>query len=139
MKTLGAWLVIHTMLLAAAHLGYRHYDSAGTPRKVGVAIDASFPMRAVWTSVPRVLERIARDHPGAKFLVISHPGKTGAWARRPATGGVRPFAPRRLDALTKLAAWAEADVVYLVTNAAPGDTDLPPGWTIATGEGWSTP
>ena len=127
------------MLFAGAHVALGGYEEAAAPKRIGVAIDASFKMRNVWSAVPKILEGIAIKHRGAEFMVVTHPGKSGAWNHRPKLGGVRPFAPRRLDELIAMPVWDEAEAVYLVTNAPTDNLEVPSEWKIVRGEGWLKP
>ena len=139
MKTLVTWLLAHIIAFTAAHLAVAGYEGAAAPKRIGVAVDASFAMRNVWSTVPKVLEGISIKHRGAKFMVVTHPGKIGVWSLRPKLDGVRPFAPRRLDELISMPVWDEAEAVYLVTNAPTDKLEVPEEWQIVRGDGWVKP
>ena len=130
MKTLLAWLVVHAAICTGAAAAVMHIERRAPPERVAIAVDASFAMREVWESVPKVLERIEARHGGAQFLVVTQPGKTGQWSARPRLEGARPFAPRQIESLRSMAVWEEADQVYLVTNAPEGEIDVPGAWRI---------
>ena len=56
--------------------------------------------------------------------------------RAPELGATRPFAPRKLAGLADEPLLAEADEVYLITNAGESEVAVLPGWTLLQGEEW---
>lgn len=137
MKTLMLWFAIHTAIWTAT-VQALSWQQAGRPaERIGIAVDASFAMREVWESVPKVLETIEQRHPGSQFVVVTQPGRTGQWNARPRLEGAQPFAPRQLETLTAMEVWENAHRVYLITNAPSETIDVPGHWTVERGEGWS--
>ena len=136
MKAFASWLVLHLVAVAglSAALWAAQYDAE--PRRVAFAVDASHPMQTVWGDVPRLMDGIARTGARAEFAVVSTRGVVHGWQARPQLGTTRPFAPRKLAGLADEPLLAEADEVYLITNAGESEVAALPDWTLLQDEGW---
>lgn len=123
MKPFILWLTLFVALYVGCSGAY-HLYLARHPRHVFVAVDTSFPMRAVWSQVPKVLATIQK-RPYTVFKLVTDKGLAHDWQRELHLKTGQPYAPRDLAPLFAAPSAAEvaaADAVYLITNA----TDLPP-------------
>ena len=136
MKAFASWLVLHLLAVAglSAALWAAQYDA--DPRRIAFAVDASHPMVPVWGEVPGLMDGIAGTGARAEFAVVSTRGVVHGWQTRPDLGTMRPFAPRKLAGLADEPLLAEADEVYLITNAGESEVAALPGWTLLQGKGW---
>lgn len=119
------WCAVFLGLYAGLALAY-HHTLTHTPRRVVVALDASYPMQAVWDQVPPVLETLqARRY--TVFSLLTEKATLHSWQPTLTLGRLQPYAPRTLAPLLDVAMHQElraADEVVVVTNAA-NTTALP--------------
>ena len=94
MKPFLIWTVI-TLIVFGTLSGAYHLYLQTHPRKVLVAVDSSFPMKAAWSRVPRVLETIA-DQRYATFSLVTEKNRIHSWSAALKLGTIVPYAPRDL-------------------------------------------
>ena len=123
-------LLIWSALVAVMFGGYSVVATAtrGTER-VFVVVDSSFPMREVWSRVPRQLDQIDdRDH--AEFALATEKSAVHGFQDELALGAVEPFAPCTFEGIDQYPDAADADERILVTTEGSCDTTALTGWTI---------
>ena len=97
--------------------------------QVFVVVDSSFPMREVWSRVPRQLDEIDdRDH--AEFALATEKGVVHGFQDELVLGAVEPFAPCTFEGIDQYPDAANADERILVTTVGSCDTTALAGWTI---------
>jgi hypothetical protein len=123
-------LMIWSALVAVLFGGFAVTTNAtrGTDQ-VFVVVDSSFPMREVWSRVPRELDRID-DRSYAEFALATEKSAVHGFQDELALGAVEPFAPCSFDEIDDYPEAADADERILVTTAGSCDTSSLDGWTI---------
>ena len=96
-----------------------------------VVVDDSFPMRAVWDQVPRVLDEIM-DEGYAEVALATEKDLIHSWRSRFALRAPAPYAPCDFSEIASYAEASEADVRVLVTTAASCPTDAFDDWEVRT-------
>jgi len=123
MQQLLVWCAVFFGFYAGLSGAYHVYLTSH-PRRVLVAVDASFPMHTVWSQVPETLAALqARRY--TLFSLITDKARVHTWQPQLELGHVQPYAPRALSQLLdhqKYPEIAAADQVYVVTNAAHSAT-----------------
>lgn len=112
------WAVVFVGLYAGLAVA-AHVFLTRHPRRVAVALDASFPMQAVWAQVPATLEALHTQR-YTVFSLLTEKATIHSWQPRLALGRLQPYAPRALPQLLDVATHSElrdADQVIVVTNA----------------------
>ena len=118
MKPFVLWCAIFCGVYAGLSTAY-HLFLSRHPRRVVVAVDASFPMQAVWSQVPEALATIQTQR-YTLFSLITDKASIHSWQPRLALGALQPYAPRALSHLldrNRSPELAVADQVYVITNA----------------------
>ena len=131
MKALIVWIAVHAAIFVGGALADSAMRTAQAPGRVAIVLDSSFPMREVWTWIPRVLDDIERHHPGSKFAVVTRRALDAPWLKHAAMTQTQPFAPRNLERLKGSGRLEEADRVYLLSNASEEELKAVArqGWT----------
>ena len=127
MKLLLLWCTIFFGVYASVSVAYHVFLSAH-PRRVVVALDASFPMREVWSQVPETLATLQAQR-YTLFSLITDKSSIHTWQPHLVLGTIQPYAPRALAHVLDRHRYPEillADHVYVITNAIdhtalPGD------------------
>lgn len=123
MKPFSVWLALTLLLFGGLSGGYHVYLTKH-PRRIAVAVDTSYPMRAAWG---QVRTRLA-DLTGARytqFALLTEKGRVHSWSDGLEIGKLSPYAPRDFSGLTDaptLPEIDEADERVLLTNAPPDQT-----------------
>ncbi|MDX1431647.1 MAG: hypothetical protein R3286_04285 [Gammaproteobacteria bacterium] len=131
MKPFALWLCLALAGFGALGGGYHLYLSEH-PRRILVAVDASYPMRSAWPAVRAALGRI-EQRPYATFSLYTEKGKVHGWADRLSAGKLQPYAPRNLAGLPTGAGAPELEQAserVLVTNAPAAELGAFAGWRI---------
>ena len=133
MKPFAVWLAL-TLLVFVAFSGGYHVYLTKNPRKIAVAVDTSYPMRAAWGQVGKRLADLTAAR-YTQFALLTEKGRIHSWSDRLETGELSPYAPRDLSGLGDASAFpeiADADKRVLLTNAPPDRTDplKRNGWDI---------
>ena len=118
MKPLALWLGLALSSFGALGGGYHLYLEEN-PRRILVAVDASYPMQSAWPGVRETLHRIQQRR-YARFSLYTEKGKVHGWSDRLRAGKIQPYAPRDLDALARASGTPELEEAserVLVTNA----------------------
>lgn len=129
MKTFLRWLVIHVILFAlVAFAG--HWWFKNNPRRVLVAVDASFDAAKTWDAAVAKVNALD-DNPGpyTVFALVTDKGPVHGWQKTLELGNVVAFGPRDLNVLDDDARFPLADEAtekLLVTTADKS----PSGWDI---------
>lgn len=97
--------------------------------QVFVVVDSSFPMREVWSRVPRELDRID-DRSYAEFALATEKSPVHGYQDELVLGAVEPFAPCTFEEIDAYPDAAAADERILVTTPGSCDTTELTGWTI---------
>jgi hypothetical protein len=118
MKPLLLWCAVFLGVYASVSAAY-HVLLSQHPRRVVVAVDASFPMQAVWSQVPDALAALqARRY--TLFSLMTDKASLHTWQPHLQLGSIQPYAPRALAHLLDRNRYpniALADQVYVITNA----------------------
>lgn len=123
-------LLIWSALVAVVFGGFAvATDSTRETDQVFVVVDSSFPMREVWSRVPRELDRID-DRSYAVFALATEKDAVHGFQDELVLGAVEPFAPCTFDEIDAYPAAAEADEKILVTTSGSCDTSTLAGWSI---------
>lgn len=131
MKPFGLWLCLALSGFGALSGGY-HWYLEGNPRRVLVAVDASYPMHSVWPQMRETLLELERT-PYARFSLYTEKGRVHGWSERFSAGKLQPYAPRDLSALPTGAGAPELDQAserVLITNAPAADLGAFADWKI---------
>lgn len=131
MKPFALWLCLALSGFGALGGGYHLYLSEH-PRRILVAVDASYPMQSVWPEVREALLAV-EQRPYATFSLYTEKGKVHGWADRLSAGKIQPYAPRNLGALPVGAGAPELEEAgerVLITNAPAAELGDFAGWTI---------
>jgi hypothetical protein len=97
--------------------------------RVFVVVDNAFPMREVWSQVPRALAGI-EDDGYAEYALATEKELVHSWQDSLELQARTPYAPCDLDEIGTYAEASEADVRILVTTAASCPTDTLSGWEV---------
>ncbi len=119
MKSFLIWLSI-TFIVFAGLFGAYHFYLSKNPRKILIAVDSSYEMKAVWSLIPSELAKIA-DKRYTQFCLVTEKNKIHDWADKPGMSKILPYAPRAFSRLTGVDKYPEigqAQKCYLITNAA---------------------
>jgi hypothetical protein len=118
MKPLLLWCAVFFGIYAGVSAAY-HVLLNLHPRRVVVAVDASFPMQAVWSQVPDALAALqARRY--TLFSLTTDKASIHTWQPHLQLGSIQPYAPRALAHLLDRNRYPDialADQVYVITNA----------------------
>lgn len=96
-----------------------------------VVVDSSFPMRAVWDQVPRVLDGI-EDEGYAEVALATEKDLVHSWQPAFALPALTPYAPCDLSGIGSYAEAQTANVRVLVTTAASCPADGYDDWQVRT-------
>ncbi len=129
MKTLLRWLVIHIVLFALVAVG-GHWWFKNNPRRVLVAVDASFDAAKDWDGTVAAVNAVD-DNPGpyTVFALVTDKGPVHGWQKTLELGNIVAFGPRNFEVLEDDARFPlidDATERLLVTNAPK----VPSGWTV---------
>ncbi len=94
-----------------------------------VVVDNSFPMREVWSQVPRALRDI-EDAGYTEVSLATEKGLVHSWAPTFRLQAPTPYAPCDFTDIETHAEALEADVRVLITTAASCPTDALVGWEV---------
>jgi hypothetical protein len=123
-------LLIWSALVAVAFGGFAiATDATRDTDQVFVVVDSSFPMREVWSRVPRELDRID-DRSYAEFALATEKEAVHEYQEELVLGAVEPFAPCTFEGIEASPQAAQADERILVTTPGSCDTSALTGWTI---------
>ncbi len=123
-------LLIWSALVAVMFGGFAvATDATRSTDQVFVVVDSSFPMREVWSRVPRELDRID-NRSYAEFALATEKGDIHGFQDELVLGAVEPFAPCTFEGIDAYPAAADADERILVTTPGSCDTSALTGWTI---------
>ena len=133
MKPFAVWLAL-TLLVFGSFSGGYHVYLTKNPRKIAVAVDTSYPMRAAWGQVGKRLADLTAAR-YTQFALLTEKGRIHSWSDRLEIGKLSAYAPRDLSGLGDASTFpevAEADERVLLTNAPPDQTDplKRNGWRI---------
>ena len=132
MKPFIIWTVITLIVFGVCSGGY-HFYLGENPRKILVAVDSSFPMKAAWARVTQILETLD-DQRYAAFSLVTEKNKIHSWRPELNLGTIVPYAPPDFSKLTGGEKYSEIDEAlqkYLITTdtEASQSKDFK-GWTI---------
>lgn len=99
--------------------------------RVFVVVDSSFPMSAVWSQVPGVLDDID-DGSYSEFALATEKELIHGWQDRLDLGAATPFAPCEFGDIESYTEVGEADELILVTTDASCPTGQFTSWQIVT-------
>ncbi len=132
MKPFAIWLAMVIGLFGGLGGGY-HFYLEGHPRKMVVAIDASYPMKSVWREAIRALSEL-QDQRYTQFALFTEKSRVHSWSRDLDMENVTPYAPRNFASLKEGSAFPEienTDKRLLITNAPAQETaELEGRWEI---------
>lgn len=131
MKAFFSWLAVTLVSFGGLAGGY-HLVLEGDPDRVLVVVDSSFAMKADWSRIPAVLDRLD-DRRYARFALATEKGPVHGYRRYLDAARLRPYAPRdfaRLGELDAAPELAGAEERILVTNATASETANLKGWRI---------
>ena len=130
MKPFLTWIT-STLVVFGILGGAYHFYLERNPRKVLVAVDTSFPMKAVWGQVPDALEAIAEQRYTA-FSLVTEKNRIHSWSDRLQSIKTMPYAPRKVSKLTdrEYTEIDDASEKYFITNASAAEIEQLKGWTI---------
>ncbi len=131
MKPFIIWLVLTIILFGAISVSYHVYLESH-PQKILVAVDASFPMKTVWSQVPQKLHEI-ENRRYALYCLITDKNRIHDWSSRLQLGTIAPYAPQDLSKLldsSKYSEIEEAGEKYLITTSDAAQLNQFNGWTI---------
>lgn len=114
------WCAVFLGLYAGIGFAYHVYLSRH-PRKVVVAVDTSYPMHMVWAQIPATLATIETQR-YTQFSLITDKARVHSWQPRLTWDARQPYAPRAFSQMLDRQTYpelAEADEVYVLTNAEP--------------------
>lgn len=117
MKPFIIWLVIAMAVFGGIGGGY-HAALTGNPRKVLVAVDSSFQMKAAWTRVPAMLDSLDNDR-YTVYSLVTEKNVVHSWQATLNLETMTPYAPLELSKLTGPAQYPEitqADRKYFLTT-----------------------
>jgi len=97
--------------------------------RVFVVVDDSFPMRAVWDQVPRVLDAI-EDEGYAEVALATEKDLVHSWQSTFELRVPAPYAPCDFSEIDAYAEATEADARVLVTTATSCPTDVIGEWDV---------
>ncbi len=133
MKPFAVWLALALLVFGGLSGGYHAYLTKH-PRRIAVAVDTSYPMRAAWGQVGKRLANLTSAR-YTQFALLTEKGRVHSWSDRLEIGKLSPYAPRDFSGLTdapNIPEIGEADERVLLTNAPPDQTDplKRNGWRI---------
>ncbi len=130
MKPFLIWIV-STLVVFGMFGGVYHFYLENNPRKILVAVDTSFPMKAVWGLVPQTLETIAEQR-YTTFALVTEKNKIHSWSASLHSMKTVPYAPRKFSKLIEKEYQEIDDATekYFVTNASADETEKLKEWTI---------
>ena len=131
MKVFGAWL-LGTLVVFGILGGTYHLSLTGDPRKVVVVVDSSYAMNDVWHRVEPMLRGLD-DRRYTKFALLTEKGRTHGWKARLTLTQLTPYGPRSFEKLLDGQSFpelAEADEVYVLTNAPTNEAATLGAWEI---------
>ena len=131
MKHAVIWLVVAVASYAGLAGGY-HAWLQTHPRRIVVVVDSSNAMQGMLPRVDAILDDLARRR-YHEFALYTDRSRMHGWSRRFSPGRIAAYGPRdpaRFEALRSRPEFAEADEVFLITNAPPDELAGPNGWTV---------
>ncbi len=131
MKPIFAWFLVATLTLGGLGGGY-HYYLSQNPKKIALVVDSSYPMKAVWNQIPRLLDQLD-DQRYASYALYSEKRKIHDWATSLSAPKKLPYAPRDFSKLAEGQWTADLDQAtrrILVTNASVDETSSLDGWEV---------
>ena len=132
MKPFVAWLAVTCVIFGACGGAYHLYLTKN-PRKILVAVDSSFQMKAVWPRIPDTL-RLIEQQRYATFALITEKNRIHSWSPSLSLGVMIPYAPRDFSRLASTAAYPEireANRKYVITTLLEASAQAQlRGWEI---------
>lgn len=134
-KPFLTWLALSIGIYAGVAGGLHAYF-AGHPKRVLVAIDSSFGMKAKWPQVEQTLQEIATAPRYTQFALITEKNRVHGWQEALNLGTTLTYGPRNFARLQGNGVYEEilqADERILVTNEPAAADELErSGWTVRT-------
>ena len=132
MKPFIIWLVF-TVFVFGASSGAYHLYLEKSPRKILVAVDSSFSMKAVWNQVPQALKTISADQRYVTFSLVTEKTRIHSWSPELKLDSVVPYAPRDFSKFLDSGKYPEIDEAqqkYLITDSDGAQSNNFKGWTV---------
>jgi hypothetical protein len=99
--------------------------------RVFVVVDSSFPMREVWSQVPRALDQI-EDEGYSEVALATEKSLVHSWQPSFRLRSGTPYAPCDFAEIETYPEALEADRRVLITTPASCPTDALGGWEVRT-------
>ena len=132
MKPFITWLVIVIVVFGGISGGY-HVMLSQNPRKVLVAVDSSFQMKAAWPRVPELLDSLDNQRYTA-YSLVTEKNPIHGWKSTLELDNVVPYAPADFSKLTGPEKYPEIDEAgskyFITTDTAVASGNDFKGWTI---------
>jgi len=131
MRPFAIWLAI-AIGIYGAFAGAYHMYLIGSPRRVLVIVDSSFPMQPVWTDVQADVRRLSGRR-YTLYALITEKQRVHGWSSTLNLGSLKPYAPRsllNLYAETEYPEFAEATEIHVLTNAVEALSQSPKDWIV---------